>query len=46
MHATMKILTDWSKTSIIFFDVMVSIAESIIKTDLCVKPTDIDQYLL
>ena len=34
MHPTIKFTADWSKTSINFLDVTVSIAECVIKTDL------------
>ena len=40
MHPTIKFTTDWSKTSMNFLDVTVSIAEGAIETDLYVKPTD------
>ena len=46
IHPTIKFAADWSKTSIDFLDVTVSIAEGVIETDLYVKPTDSDQYLL
>ena len=46
MHRTIKFTADWSKTSIIFLDVAVSITEGIIETDLYVKPTESHQYLL
>ena len=36
MDPTIKIMADWSKTSINFLDVTVSIAEGIIETDLYV----------
>ena len=45
-HPTIKFTVDWSKTSINFLDVTVTIAEGVIETDLYVKPTDIHQYLL
>ena len=45
-HPTIKFTAEWSKTSINFLDVTVSIAEGIIETDLYVKPTDSHQYLL
>ena len=45
-HPTIKFTTEWSKTSINFLDVTVSIAEGIIETELYVKPTDSHQYLL
>ena len=41
-----KMPADWSKTSINFLDVTVSIAEGVIETDLYVKPTDSHQYRL
>ena len=46
MHLTMKFTVDWSKTSIDFLDVTVSIAEGVIETDPYVRPTDRHQYLL
>ena len=46
MDPTIKITADWSKTSINFLDVTVSIAEGIIETDLYVQPTDSQRYLL
>ena len=46
MHPAIIFTTDWSKTSIRFLDITASIAEGIIETALCVKPTDILQYLL
>ena len=46
MHPTIKFTADWSKRSISFLDVTVSIAEGIIEIDLYVKPTDSHQYLL
>ena len=46
MHPTVKFTADWSKTSINFLDVTVSIAEGVIETDLYVKPIDSLQYLL
>ena len=46
MHPTIKFTADWSKTSINFLYVTVSIAEGVIETDLYVKPTDSHQYLL
>ena len=46
MHPTIKFTADWSKTSINFLDVTVSITKGIIETDLYVKPTDSHQYLL
>ena len=46
MHPTIKFTVDWSKTSINFLDIPVSIAEGVTETDLYVKPTDSHQYLL
>ena len=46
MHPTIKFTTDWSKASINFLDIIVSIAEGVIEDDLYVKPTDSHQYLL
>ena len=45
MHPTIKFTANWSKTSTNFLDVTVSIVESVIETDLYVKP-DSHQYLL
>ena len=45
MHPIIKFTADWSKASINFLDVTVSIAEAI-ETDLYVKPIDSNQYLL
>ena len=39
MYPTRKFTADWSKTSIKFLDVTVSITEGIVETDLYVKPT-------
>ena len=46
MHPTIKLTAHWSKTSIHFLDVTVSIAEGVIETDLYVKPTDSHRYRL
>ena len=46
MHVTITFTADWSKTSINFFDVTISIAEGIIENDTYVKPPDSHQYLL
>ena len=46
MHPTIKFTADWSKTSINFLDVTVSISEGVIETGLLVKPTDSHQSLL
>ena len=40
MHPTIRFAADQSKTSIHFLDVMVSITEGVIETDLYVKPTN------
>ena len=45
MQPTIKFTVDSSKT-VNFLDVMVSIAEGVIETDLYIKPTDSHQYLL
>ena len=45
MHPTIKFTAEWSKTSINFLDVTVSLIEGIIKTELYVKHTDSHQYL-
>ena len=45
MHPTIKFTAEWSKTSINFLDVTVSLIEGVIETDLYVKPTDSHQYL-
>ena len=46
MHSTIKFTADWSKTSIHFLDVTISITEGVIETGLYVEPTDSHQYLL
>ena len=45
MHPTIKFTTEWSKTSINFLDVTVSLIGGVIETDFYVKPTDSHQYL-
>ena len=45
-YPTIKFTADWSKTSIIFLDVTISITDGIIETDLYMKLTDSHQYLL
>ena len=45
MHPTIKFTAEWSKTSIYFLDVTVSLIEGVIENDLYVKPTDSRQYL-
>ena len=44
-HPTIKFTAEWSKTSINFLDVTVSLVGGIITTDLYVKPTNSQQYL-
>ena len=44
VHSTRKFTANWSKTSINFLDVTVSLTEGVMETDLYVKPTDIHQY--
>ena len=44
-HPTIKFTAEWSKTSINFLDVTVSLVGRNITTDLYVKPTDSHQYL-
>ena len=44
-HATIKFTAEWSKTSINFLDVTVSLVGGNITTDLYVKPTNSHQYL-
>ena len=44
-HPTIKFMAEWSKTSINFLDVTVSLVGGNITTDLYVKPTDSHQYL-
>ena len=45
VHPTIKFTAEWSKTSINFLDVTVSLIEGVIEIDLFVKPTDSHQYL-
>ena len=45
VHPTIKFTAEWSKTSINFLDVTVSLVEGVAETDLHVKPTDSQQYL-
>ena len=40
VHPTIKFTAEWSKTSINFLDVTVSLIEGVIETDLFVKPTN------
>ena len=44
-HPSIKFTAEWSKTSISFLDVTVSLIERVIETGLYVKPTDSHQYL-
>ena len=45
MHPTIKFTAEWSKTSITFLDVTVSLVAGVIETGFYVKPTDSHQYL-
>ena len=45
VYPAIKFTADWSKPSINFLDVIVSLVEGVIKTDLYVKSTDSHQYL-
>ena len=45
MHRKTKFTAEWSKISINFLDVTVSVMEEVTETDLYVKPTDRHQYL-
>ena len=45
VHPTITFTAEWSKTSINFLDVTVSLIEGVIETDLYVKPTDSHQNL-
>ena len=44
-HPTIKFTAEWSKTSINFLDVTVSLVGRNITTDIYVKPTDSHQYI-
>ena len=44
-HTTIKFTAEWSKSSVNFLDVTVSLIEGVIETNLFVKPTDSHQYL-
>ena len=44
-HPTIKFIAKWSKISINFLNVTVSLIEIVIETDLYVKATDSHQYL-
>ena len=46
LHSTIKFTCSHSPTNIPFLDVMVSIKDGFIETDLSTKPTDKHQYLL
>ena len=46
LHPTIKFTCSHSLTNIPFLDVMVSLKDGLIQTDLCTKPTDKHQYLL
>ena len=45
MHPTIKFAAEWSKTSISFLDVTVSLIKEVAETDLYFKLTDSHQYL-
>ena len=45
VHPTVKLIVEWSKSTINFLDVTVSLIEGVVETDLYVKPTDSHQYL-
>ena len=44
-HPTTKFTADWSKEKIDFLDVKVTLKNSVLSTDLFVKPTDTHQFL-
>ena len=44
-HPKIQFTTEWSNRSIAFLDVMVTLDEGHLTTDLFTKPTDIHQYL-
>ena len=44
MQCTRNFTADWSKTSINFLDITVSLTEGVIETDLYVKPIVINIY--
>ena len=46
IHPTVTFFAEWSKTSINFIDVTVSTVRDMAETDLFIKPTDSQQYLL
>ena len=45
VHPTVKFTAEWSKTSINFLDIIMSLVVGVVETDLHVKPTDSHQYL-
>ena len=45
LHTTIKIEAEWSKSSINFLDVLITLKGGIIKTDLYVVSPDNHQYL-
>ena len=45
MHRKTKFTAEWSKVSINFLDVTVSLMEEVTETDLYVQPTDRHKYL-
>ena len=46
LHPTIKFTSSFSKSEISFLDVNVLLINGTLQTDLCVKPTDKQQYLL
>ena len=44
-HKTIKCNWEWSKEKLSYLDVLVSIKDNRISTDVYCKPTDIHQYL-
>ena len=44
-HPTIKFTADWSKEKVNFLDVEVTLKNSVLSTDLFVKPTDTHQFL-
>ena len=44
-HPTIKFTSHWSKQSVNFLDVQVSVDNGYLKTDLYIKPTDTHQFL-
>ena len=46
VHPTIKFTANWSKNSVNFLHVTVSLIEGVIETDLCIKSAGSNQYLL